>query len=432
MSHFCSVRRIGQTIATLLYVHLVICFFASVATADWPSLLGPTRNGIADGTSQLPASLSGPPKQIWKLDAGQGYSGPAVAGNDLVLFERVGDTDRVRLLNAESGQEVWRRELKANYRGGVDSDKGPRSMPTILNQSVLVYSAAGDLTLLSRKDGSVQWTRALRKEYEADDGYFGAGSTPLVVGEQVIVNVGGKKTGVVSVSLRDGKSQWTSLPSEASYASPIILAPTPDSKIKNPIVVVPGKLKTLGLDLGTGQMLWSFPFGQRGPTVNAATPILNSDGNLFITSSYGIGSLIARPAQADIQILHQGTEISSQYCTPVIIAGKIFGSDGREDAGGGSYKCLSEKDGKLLWEHPEMPICHTIGVRERLLIVGIGGEIWAIDSSATKFQPLWSSKLPMGRYRALPAFSGDRLYTRTSNGASDSWYCFQIGSASPN
>ncbi len=397
------------------------------AKADWPGLLGPTRNGHADADSALPSALNGNPKQLWKVEAGQGYAGPAIAGKDFVLFERIGDNDRVRLLNLESGKEVWRRDLKAGYRGGIDSDKGPRAVPTILEKSVLVYSAAGDLTLLNRMDGVVIWTRSLRKEYQAEDGYFGAGSTPLIVRDQVIVNIGSKSASVVCVSLADGKTTWTSSEAESSYASPILLESNPKSAISAPIVVVTGKLKTLGLDLQTGKPLWEFPFGQRGPTVNAATPVVTADQNLFLTSSYGIGSLLVRPGQTSAQILHRGSDLSSQYSTPVVVAGKIFGSDGREDGGEGAYKCLQASDGKLRWEKSNMPICHTIAVGTRLLILGIGGEIWCIESAATQFEPRWTSSLPKGKYRALPAFSGNRLYTRTSNGAGDAWYCYPIG-----
>lgn len=422
----CKLSLYASKVALLLLVPTLL--FEVDAMADWPGLLGPTRNGHADASSALPSTLGSTPKQLWKVDAGQGYAGPAVAGNDFVLFERIGDNDRIRLLSLDTGKEVWRRDLKAGYRGGIDSDKGPRSVPTILEKSILVYSAAGDLSLLGRKDGAVIWTRSLRKEYQAEDGYFGAGSTPLVVRDQAIVNIGSKSASVVCVSLADGKTVWTSSEAEASYASPILLLESvPEPAITLSIVVVPGKQKTLGLDLQTGKPLWEIPFGQRGPTVNAATPVVTAENNLFLTSSYGIGSLLVRPGQSTAQILHRGTDISSQYSTPVIVAGKIFGSDGREDGGEGAYKCLQASDGKLLWEQANMPICHTIGVGNSLLILGIGGEIWSLDSAATKFQPVWAGSLPKGIYRALPAFSGNRLYTRSSNGTGDSWYCFQIG-----
>lgn len=149
--------------------------------------------------------------------------------------------------------------------------------------------------------------------------------------------------------------------------------------------------------------------------------------NLFLTSSYEIGSLLVRPTQSSVQILKSGNEISSQYSTPMVIAGRIFGCDGREDFGGGTYKCLQASDGKLLWERPNMPICHSIGVGSTVLILGIDGQIWAVDSTSNRFTPLWQAELPIGKYRALPAFSGSRLYTRTSNGGGDAWVCFQFG-----
>ena len=420
-----SMDCICRTYSCMLIV--VLSSIGGDAKADWPGLLGPTRNGITDSSSKLPEAFMGPPKQIWTVKAGQGYAGPAVAGSDFVLFERIGDNDCVRLLNLESGKEVWRRELTAGYRGGIDSDKGPRSVPTILDDSILVYSAAGELTLLERKDGAVKWTRPLRKEYQAEDGYFGAGSTPLVVGNEAIVNIGGKSVGAVSVSLEDGKTIWTSPAAEASYASPILLSPRDGTAIVSPIVLVPSKLKTFGIDLAKGNLVWEFPFGQRGPTVNAATPVQTANGNVFLTSSYGIGSLLVRPSQSSVLIVSKGTEMSSQYSTPIVIADKIFGSDGREDGGEGAYKCLRASDGKLLWEHPDMPICHSIGVDGTVLVVGIDGQIWAIDSSASTFQAFWKTELPPGKYRALPAFSGNRLYLRTSNGAGDAWHCYQFG-----
>ena len=398
-----------------------------------PHCSAPPRSGIGDANCKIPAAISGAPELVWKVNAGQGYAGPVVAGNDVVLFERVGENDVVRLLKADSGKEVWRRELKAGYRGGIDSDKGPRSVPSILAETILVYSAAGDLTLLQRKDGTVKWTRALEKGIRSRRWLLRArAALHWWLAKKAIAIIGGKTAGVVCVSLSDGKTIWNTPALEASYASPILLPASAESNRPQSMVIAPGKQKTLALDLEKGSTLWSFPFGQRGPTVNAATPVVTSDGNLFVTSSYDIGSLLVKPSQGDAKTLYKGSEISSQYSTPVVMEGKIFGSDGREDGGGGAYKCLQEKDGKLIWEQPNMPICHTIGAESRVLVVGIGGEIWALDGSASAFGPLWSTNLPRAKYRAIPALSGDRLFTRTSNGSGDTWVCFQFATKSPN
>ena len=172
-----------------------------VRAEDWPGLLGEFRSGHSQYMRPIEISSSGVLKPQWHVPAGQGYAGPAIADGQAVLFDRDGAGDRVRMVDAKNGKTIWEQKLPANYRGGIDADKGPRCVPTITDKSVVVYSAAGDLSALSRADGSIQWTRTLRKDTQADDGYFGAGSTPLVIGDRMVVNVGSKKAGIVCVSL---------------------------------------------------------------------------------------------------------------------------------------------------------------------------------------------------------------------------------------
>jgi len=404
---------------------ILLALFATAVRSDWPEIMGPFRNGMADSSCKLPDERIGELKFLWKIQAGEGYAGPAIAENDLILFERVGDFDRVRMVNANTGVEVWTRDLKATYRGGVNSDKGPRCVPSILENKVVVYSASGDLTVLDRKNGEMLWTRPLRKEFQAEDGYFGAGSTPLIVDDKIVVNVGGKSACVVCLSLSDGKTVWTANKGEASYASPIVLTSNLTlTKLK--VVVVPARFSTSGINLATGAELWKFPFGLRGPTVNAATPIVTGEGNIFLTASYGIGSLTINPKMPSVEIVRKGEEISSQYASPISLNGCIYGSDGREDGGAGSFKCLRESDESLGWEQPNMPICYVIGVDQKLLLCGINGKLWCLNANNAKFDPVWETALPTGVYRAMPALSENKLFTRSSDGREDVWLCIDL------
>ncbi len=156
------------------------------------------------------------------------------------------------------------------------------------------------------------WQRALRAEYQADDGYFGAGSSPVVLEDRIIVNVGGKKGGVVAVQLKDGKTLWTATEYEASYAAPILIG------TKKSFVVVPTRLKTVAIDVRDGRVLWEIPFGQRGPTVNAATPIALSKSKLFLTASYGIGSIVLEANEQAGKVVKASENMSSQYASPVL------------------------------------------------------------------------------------------------------------------
>src|SRR5215207_5292381 len=65
------------------------------ATHDWPSLLGPSHNGVSTET-RLSRVL--PPPLVWDLPKGTSYTSPAVAGDRLVFVHRVGNEELVECL----------------------------------------------------------------------------------------------------------------------------------------------------------------------------------------------------------------------------------------------------------------------------------------------------------------------------------------------
>lgn len=433
MRHQNSLRRV---LTSCLALSVTVSSVAgSVAQAEWPGLLGPKRDGYASDETQLRVSGSkSGPKLRWEIDAGQGYAGAAISGGKAALFQRDGNQDVLRYVSLEDGKVQWRREFAATYRQGVDSDTGPRCVPVMTEDCIVVYSAGGLLACVERKDGTVRWSRELRKEFGAEDGYFGAGSTPLIVEGSVIINVGGrKKGGVVSVSILDGKTQWSATDADASYASPILWS---GKGTQSDTLVVPTRLTTYGLEPKTGKVLWQLPFGQRGPTVNAATPVVTDEGNVFLTSSYGIGFLLVGPkagakVASEVEVIAKGDSISSQYATPIAVSNMLFGTDGREDGGWPSFRCVDAKTGETIWSEAGMPICHVIGVKGAqnstdLLLVGINGKVWTLPATKQGFAPTWNAQLPEGKYRALPALSKNLLVVRSSGGSNSKWYCFEL------
>ncbi|MCU0706791.1 MAG: PQQ-like beta-propeller repeat protein [Pirellula sp.] len=405
---------------------------------DWPGLLGPRRDGHASNETKLPRTV---PKELaaaWELPAGQGYAGAAIRGQHAVLYQRDGNEDVVRLVDVTNGKVLWRTAFPASYRQGIDEDKGPRSVPLIVDEQVLLQSASGAIHCVSMTDGKTRWSRDLRKEYGAEDGYFGAGNSPLVSGVIVIVNVGAKKSnaGIVALSLLDGSTFWQATNADAGYASPILYPSADGNAGTSQIAIVPTRLTTYGMDPMTGRVLWEYPFGQRGPTVNAATPIVMKNGHVFQTSSYGIGYVSVEVGPAEAKVVQQGDALASQYATPVSVGDYVFGSDGREDAGYSKYRCLQPDTGKLIWEEIAMPICHTIATKSaaateaengsELLIMGIDGRIWLVPATDRGFQPIWQTRIPMGKYRALPALSNNRLLVRSSLSSDAKWLCFEL------
>ena len=380
---------------------------------DWSQILGNNRDGQAAKGELLPESLpASGPKQVWVKEVGGGYAGPAIVGEQVYLFHRVGDDEVVSSWNANDGATVWETKLPAAYQGGIDSDIGPRCVPTIDGNDVIVYGAAGQLSCLTKSDGKTKWTVPLRKQLKAEDGYFGAGSTPLVLQDRVIVNVGSRQAGIVAIDRSTGQLLWKATAHDASYSSPISI-----DYQGAPLVVMVTRLKLVGIRPNNGDVVFEIPFGMRGPTVNAATPILLSEQRLLLTASYGIGTLVL-----DLQtnppgvVLRDDSLLASQYVTPLQIGEFIFAVDGREDMGNGSLCCIDPKAGKFLWKYDELGIAHLIGVGDKLLSVGNRGEVNIVKASSVEFEKLASFDLPAATYRALPAYADGKLWVRSNDG----------------
>lgn len=388
---------------------LFFLFASNLASAgDWPQILGPSRNGVALDEKLADKFPSGGPKTVWQRDVGEGYAGIAVAKEKAVLFHRVGNEELVEAHAAGTGKPLWKQPFPATYRGGINSDTGPRCTPLIHKDAVYVFGAAGDLHALSLDGGKELWSRAASKEFKAPDGYFGAGSTPIVEGDKILVNVGGKAgSGIVAFNLKDGETVWQATDELASYSSPV--AATLDGT-RHLIFVT--RLSALSLDPANGKVRWRFPFGDRGPTVNGASPVV-VDGHLFLSASYGIGAVWAKIGKTSAETLWDNNEtMSSQYSTSVHHNGYLYGVHGRADGPPADLRCFDPKTGKILWSREGFGMASLVIADEKLVIVTEKGFVVLAEASPKAYRELGRAKLLTPDVRALPAIANGLLYIR--------------------
>lgn len=401
----------------------VVCIAASFAFSgnalcDWPGLLGANRDGKASEQSSLSEKISGKPKLAWELPAGQGYAGASIAGDQVCLFDRKGRENRARLVELQSGKEIWSQTLPTTFFGGMDADKGPRCVPTITNDGIMLYDSGGEAHYLERATGKIRWSRKLLEEYQAEEGFFGVGSTPLVVNDRVIIVVGGRKGGVVCLGLADGKTLWSVTKEEASYASPILLSDT-----QGDVAMVPTRTSILGLAVADGKEIWKLPFGKKSQSVVAATPLRLSDNRYFLTAAYDVGNVVLEANETKANIVDRGEILSSQYATPVQFGDYLYGCDGREDFNNGSYKCISTKDWKVAWEEKDTSISHSIVIGDKILVTGVDGTLKAFRPDPKGYQELWKIDLPKGVYRAIPTYEGRTLIMKSES----AWLAIDLG-----
>jgi outer membrane protein assembly factor BamB len=394
---------------------------AGVWAGDWSQILGPSRNGQAVAEKLAATWPAGGPTKLWTYKLGSGYSGPAVVGERVIVFHRAGDSERVEAIDVKSGRSVWKADFSATYSGGVDADKGPRCVPLVAAGKVYVFGTAGDLRCVSLAAGEKVWERSLYADYSGDEGYFGAGSTPILVAGKLLVNVGGRGAGIVALDPATGKTVWKASDEGASYSSPTAV------KVGgNEQAVFITRYNCVLADPERGAVKTLFPFGKRGPTVNAAAPLVLG-GKLFVTSSYGVGANFCSFDAAKAKSLWANDDtLSSQYATPVQHNGFLYGTHGREDIGVAELRCVEAATGKVRWNQKDYGVANLILADDKLLIVGASGRLALAKANPEKYEELASHELVQDVSRALPALAGGRLYVRTGQQGGQ-LHCLAVG-----
>ncbi len=382
---------------------------SSLHAADWPQVLGPQRNGIADPSEKIAARWKGPLKASWSRTVGSGFAGVAVSQGRAVLFHRVDDEEVIECLDAMTGKPLWKASHPTTFQPQFGSDNGPLCTPTISQGKVITYGSQGVLTCHDLMTGQQDWTRETHADFGAETGYFGAGSSPLVVADRVVVNVGGKRqsAGVVAFDLKDGATVWQKIADDASYSAPVVMDVEGMS-----IAILITRLKCVGIEVTKGSPIFEVPFGARGPTVNGASPVIYGN-QIFLTSSYGVGALSGHLEFPNFVTDYAKEEIfSSQYATPILRDGLFYGIDGRDDTGPADLKCFDPKTKKLKWSETSFGYGTQILVDGKLLLVKTNGELVLVEPSAEGYVELARDQVLTGVTRALPAYSNGLLYVR--------------------
>ena len=260
LNHAGPGRTVHAAVAALTAIVFGTALTRPAVAGDWPQILGPTRNGLAADETLAATWPSAGPKLLWKRDVGSGFSGIAVWQDWAVLFHRLDDDLVAEGLEAATGKPRWKVSFPTNYTSTISPDNGPRCVPLIAEGRVFLLGPAGESVCIELSSGKKVWQRNLLEEFSAPEGYFGAGSTPIVEDGKLLINVGGKGAGIVALNPQDGKTVWKATDEAASYSSPT--AATIDDARH---VVFVTRLNVVSIDPRDGKVRFRFPFGRAAP-----------------------------------------------------------------------------------------------------------------------------------------------------------------------
>ena len=325
----------------------------AAVTHDWPSFLGPSHNAMSTETKLAHAWPKTGPPLVWELKKGTAYTSPAIAGDRLVMFHRVGNEERVECLHRETGDRYWKFAYPTQFEDRYGYNNGPRASPVIDGDRVYTYGAEGKLYCLKLATGQVFWKRDLPAEFKVPHDFFGVAATPLIEGELLIVTVGapGGPT-VAAFDKKSGKLVWGAGDKWGpSYASPV---PANVNGHRRIFVFAGGESNPptgglLSIDPQNGAVDFSFPWRSKSyESVNAASPVVIGN-QVFISASYKTGGALLNLLPDGGQTAAWTTpDLSTHFNTAIYKDGYLYGFDGRNEPDA-SLVCLELKTGKVMW-----------------------------------------------------------------------------------
>jgi len=373
----------------------------AVADAAWPGFRGPDRDGVIPGLRIDTDWSASPPVELWRRPVGPGVSSFAADADFLYTQEQRGDEEVVACYRVATGEPVWRHAETTRF-WDAHVGAGPRATPALARGRVYALGATGTLSALDAADGSVVWSRDAAAETGAKLPTWGFVSSPLVVGDLVVVHAGA----LLGHDADSGDLRWTG-PSGGSYSSPHLL--TLDGV---PQLVLLSHAGTLGLDPTDGSLLWEHPW----PGVGIVQPVQTSDGDVLISMIDGgampMGTRRLAIANGSgewtIRELWTSTALKTSFSPIVAHEGHAYGLDGNILA------CIDLENGERRWKGGRYGSGQVVLLPDQdlLLVVSEQGEIALVRASPDGFEELARRPAIEGRTWSQPALVHDILLVR--------------------
>lgn len=372
---------------------------ASPAGDDWAAFMGPTGDGKSSETGISKTWKKGGPPLLWQVPVGEGYAAPSVADGRLYFFDRHDDRMRLTCMEARTGKEIWRSEYTTDYADMYGYSNGPRAVPVIDGDRVYTFGTGGRLRCLRVADGSPVWETDTAAAFGVVQNFFGAGSSPVVEGDLLIVAIGGSPadspgiqsgevvgngSGIVAFEKRTGKVRYKISNELASYSSPVI---TTIGDRRWGFWFARGGL--VGFDPSAGKVDFRFPFRARKlESVNASNPVVVDD-TVFITESYGPGSAVVRARPGEYEVVRQDPNprqqsLSCHFMTPIYHEGYLYGSHG-QGSGEAELRAVEYATGKIMWSEPGLGRATLLYADGHLLVYTERGRLLLVEATPERY-----------------------------------------------
>jgi outer membrane protein assembly factor BamB len=237
---------------------LLLLSAVDLLNAEWPQFRGPNGSGVEPGLG-YPAEFSTAKNLAWKAAIPYAQSSPVVVSNRVYLTTSSGDQLITLCLDARTGKELWRREIRRERAHKLfRANDAASPTPAADAQGVIAFFADFGLVAYS-PEGKELWRHPLGPFKN----FYGMAASPIVAGDLVVMlcdqTAGSFLLGLDRLS---GRQRWrTDRPGmTVGWATPVVFRPQ-----NNPAqLIVLGSTRLDSYYLSTGERRWWLPIGSEG------------------------------------------------------------------------------------------------------------------------------------------------------------------------
>ncbi len=376
----------------------------ALAAADWPSYRGPSQDGSTP-ESLLREWPDGRLRELWRTPVGDGYAGLSVSSGRVFTLEQRGKQETAAAYDAVTGKEIWNNAWPAEFKSFLGGN-GPRSTPAVSGGRVFVSGAEGEFRALDESTGRLLWRRDFRQE-KGETVRWGNAWSPVANGGLVYVQPNARGASVAALDEKTGALVWKALDDEQAYTTPMIASL--DGRMQ---LLVVSAQRIAGLELKTGELIWSYPW-KTDHGVNAAQPVIAGGRRILLSAGYGHGTALidvgCSAGGCKPTLLWENKNLKSKFNSPVLWQNHIYGLDE------GILTCIELERGTRKWKAGRYGYGQLILAAGLLIVTAEDGDVALVELSPEGLKEKARFKALNGKTWNMPALANGRLILRNEN-----------------
>lgn len=405
------IRVMNKTILALTFLATAI----TINAQEWTQWRGPARDGSVSGKN-VPAKWPESLQRTWRVEIGEGYSSPVVAGGRVFVHTRRDPEEIVAAINLADGKVIWEQKYQAVFKKNqyaVEMAKGPNSTPLVIGNRLFTLGVTGILNAWDTGAGKLLWTRDYSKSIDTSKMFCGTAASPLAVDGRVVVQVGSDLHGgqILALNPATGATEWEWKGLGPGYASPVVIDLGGTRQL---VTMTQGSI--VGVDAKTGKELWTVAFPDEWHE-NITTPIWTGTNLVVSGTRAGTHAYSLTQSGGNWQATEtwKNPDVAMYMSSPVFGDGLIYGHSSKKK---GQFVAVDAKTGALKWatEGREGEHASLLLTPQHVIILTNGADLIVAKRNTPAFAVEKRYEVAEAATWAMPVLLGSNLLVRDATG----------------